>query len=434
MKKKVLATMLTMAIAAGSLTGCGDKVATTEAENPEAGTSVGTEEAGANPVDNLIAATDGTVSLRVWASEEDQDFTQGLIDEFEALYPDVAFDIQLGAESEASAKDDILTDIEAAPDVYAFADDQINELVNAGALQEVVTTYTYDVANENVGGSVEAATIDGKLYAYPMTADNGYFLYYDASVFSEEDVQSMDKMLEVAEAAGKKVAMIVGDAWYNYSFFKGAGYDVTLNDDGVTNSCTWNAAGATDVAQAIIDLGTNDAFVNAADDAAIVTGVQDGTFAAVVSGVWNSDAFTETWGDNLGATKLPTYTVAGEQVQMSSFSGYKLIGVNPHSDYVGWSMLLAEFLTNEENQVARFNARGLGPANINAASSEEVQSAPAIAALAAQAEYAVPQRVGGKYWDPANTLGQTLISGNPSGTDLQELLDNAVEGITSAVE
>jgi arabinogalactan oligomer/maltooligosaccharide transport system substrate-binding protein len=434
MRKKVLATMLTLAVAAGSLVGCGDNAATSEVETPEAGTDIGTEEASVNPVDNLISATEGTVSLRVWASEEDQDFTQGLIDEFEALYPDITFDIQLGAESEASAKDDILTDIEAAPDVYAFADDQINELVNAGALQEVITTYTYDVANENLAGSVEAASIDGKLYAYPMTADNGYFLYYDASVFSEEDVQSMDKMLEVAEAAGKQVAMIVGDAWYNYSFFKGAGYDVTLNDDGLTNTCTWNADGATDVAQAIIDLGTNSAFASAADDASIVTGVQEGTFAAVVSGVWNAEAFASVWGDNLGATKLPTYTVAGEQVQMSSFSGYKLIGVNPHSEFLGWSMLLAEFLTNEDNQIARFEARGLGPANINAASSETVQSSPAIAALAAQAEYAVPQRVGGKYWDPANTLGQTLISGNPSGTDLQELLDNAVDGITAPVE
>jgi arabinogalactan oligomer/maltooligosaccharide transport system substrate-binding protein len=97
-------------------------------------------------------------------------------------------------------------------------------------------------------------------------------------------------------------------------------------------------------------------------------------------------------------------------------------------------MLLAEYLTNEESQVARFEARGLGPANANAAASETVQASPAISALAAQAEYAVPQRVGGKYWDPANTLGSTLINGNPDGTDLQTLLDNAVEGITADVE
>lgn len=119
---------------------------------------------------------------------------------------------------------------------------------------------------------------------------------------------------------------------------------------------------------------------------------------------------------------------------MSSYSGYKLIGVNPHSKNLGWAMLLAEFLTNEDSQKARFEARGLGPANSAAAASPEVQSNPAIAALAEQAAYATPQRVGGKYWDPAKTLGQILASGNPDGTDLQQLLDTTVEGITAPVE
>lgn len=86
---------------------------------------------GTDPVANLIAATTGTVTLKVWASEEDQDLTTKLLDEFKAAYPDVTFDITLGAESESTAKDTVLTDVEAAADVYAFADDQINDLVNA---------------------------------------------------------------------------------------------------------------------------------------------------------------------------------------------------------------------------------------------------------------------------------------------------------------
>ena len=430
MKKKFLALAMATSLVAGCLAGCGsDKKDNTTAAD-SASSSGGADQAA---VDNLIAATDGTVSLTVWASEEDQDFTQGLIDSFVKQYPDVTFDIQLGACSEADAKDTVLTDIEAAADVFTFADDQMNELVNAGALQEVVSTYTYDVKSESLSGAVEAASMNGKLYAYPMTADNGYFLYYDKSVFSDSDVETLDKMLEVAEAAGKQVAMEVSGAWYNYSFFKGAGYDVTLNDDGVTNSCTWNADGATDVAQAIIDIGKSSAFVNAGD-ADIVTGITEGKIAAAVSGTWNADTIKGAWGDNYAATKLPTYTVAGKQVQMVSFSGYKLIGVNSHSKNIGWSMILAEYLTNEENQVARFNARSLGPANAKAAASSDVQSNPAIAALAKQADYAVPQRVGGNYWEPANTLGLTLISGNPDGTDLQTLLDNAVEGITAPVQ
>lgn len=432
--KKLLAMILTLTMVF-AMAGCGNKETSAPADSGTKDSSAAEDGASAeDPVANLIKATEGTVKLTVWASEEDQEFTQGLIDSFKALYPDVTFDITLGAKSEADAKDDVLADVEAAPDVYAFADDQILELVNGGALQEVANTYTYDVKNENLAGSVEAATIDGKLYAYPMTADNGYFMYYDKSVLSESDVESLDAMTAKADKAGKKVAMIVSDAWYNYSFFKGAGYDVTLNEDGVTNNCTWNAEGATDVAQAIIDLGKNKGFESVKEDADIVTGIKDGKFAAAVSGVWNSDAIKEAWGDNMAACKLPTFTCGGKQVQMSSFSGYKMIGVNPHSQFVGWSMILAEYLTNKENQIKRFNERGLGPANEEASQSADVQASPAIAALAAQAEFASPQRVGGNYWDPANTLGLTLITGNPDGTDLQKLLDNAVEGITAPVQ
>lgn len=70
----------------------------------------------------------------------------------------------------------------------------------------------------------------------------------------------------------------------------------------------------------------------------------------------------------------------------------------------------------------------LGPANLDAASSEAVTSAPAIQALTQQAEFADLQRVGGSYWDPAASLGESLVEGNY--TDVQALLDEAVAGIT----
>lgn len=421
--RKFVALAAVASMLIGSLAGCSGN--TDE-------TSAGGGAVGDDAIQNLIAATEGTVSLTVWASEEDQAYTQGLIDEFIALYPDVTFDIQLGSESESTCKDTVLTDIEAAADVFTFADDQIQALVDAGALQPITAYYTYDVANENVAGAVDAATVNGQLYAYPMTADNGYFMFYDSSIYTEEDVQSLDSMIAAAEASGTKIGMDLSSGWYLYSFFAGAGLTLTLNDDGTTNSCTWNEAGGTDVAQAIIDYFGTGVLVNMTDDEQ-ATAIANGEISACVNGTWRAETAQEAWGDNYSAAKLPTYNLNGTETQMSSFSGCKLVGVNAYSDQIGWSMLLAEYLTNESAQIGRFNARGLGPSNIAAANSPEVQANPAIAALAAQADYATPQRVGGNYWAPSQTLGEILASGNPDGTDLQTLLDTAVEGIEAPV-
>lgn len=421
--RKFVALAAVASMLIGSLAGCSGN--TDE-------TSAGGGAVGDDAIQNLIAATEGTVSLTVWASEEDQAYTQGLIDEFIALYPDVTFDIQLGSESESTCKDTVLTDIEAAADVFTFADDQIQALVDAGALQPITAYYTYDVANENVAGAVDAATVNGQLYAYPMTADNGYFMFYDSSIYTEEDVQSLDSMIAAAEASGTKIGMDLSSGWYLYSFFAGAGLTLSLNDDGTTNSCTWNEAGGTDVAQAIIDYFGTGVLVNMTDDEQ-ATAIANGEISACVNGTWRAETAQEAWGDNYSAAKLPTYNLNGTETQMSSFSGCKLVGVNAYSDQIGWSMLLAEYLTNESAQIGRFNARGLGPSNIAAANSAEVQANPAIAALAAQADYATPQRVGGNYWAPSQTLGEILASGNPDGTDLQTLLDTAVEGIEAPV-
>ena len=115
----------------------------------------------------------------------------------------------------------------------------------------------------------------------------------------------------------------------------------------------------------------------------------------------------------------------------SSSSGwYKLVGVNPHSANVGVAMMLADFITNEDNQNKRFNDRKLGPSNINANASEAVQSAPAIAALAEQSSYATLQRVGANYWSSAASLGEILRPARHAGQDHAALVDDAVAGIT----
>lgn len=389
------------------------------------------------------------VKLTMWGAEEDQALLQSLIDSFKEEYADAAnFDISLGVESESTAKDTVLTDAEAAADVYAFASDQLTDLVNAGALQsvdemdEALQAYAgksvADIESANSADSVEAATMNDTLYAFPMTADNGYFLYYDSSILSEEDVASWDSLLAAANEAGKKVGMTLASGWYNASFFYSAGFTTSLNDDGST-SMDWNGEAdytGVEVTQAMINIAGNSAFMPVADGDSS-NQIASGQLCAAVSGTWDATAAQTAFGDGYAATKLPTFTVAGDQVQQASVAGYKLVGVNAHSENAGWAALLADWITNEAAQQQRFEEREIGPSNIAVVESDAVQSNIALSALAAQNEFGVVQFAGQNYWDPAATFGQMIAQGELSADDtegIQEALDTLVEGATAPIQ
>lgn len=373
-----------------------------------------------------------TVSLTVWGAEEDEALLQEIFTSFQNHYAGQAsFQITYQPQSESHCKDVLLGDLEGGADVFAFADDQVAALAAAGGLDPIEDDAA--IRSASLPAAVEAASVGNALYAYPLTADNGYFLYYNKAYFTQEDVQSLERMLEAAAQAGKLVAMDWSSAWYVYAFFGNTGLEVGLNDDGLTNYCTWNSADGpirgVDVAQAMLDIAASPGFSNR-PDSEFLAGVQDGSVIAGVSGVWNAVAVRKAWGDDMGAAKLPTYRCGEQDVQMASFSGCKLIGVNAYSRHPEWATRLAEWITSEENQRLRFEMRGQGPANISAANSQAVQSSLAIAALLEQSNHSQLQRVGGKFWDPVAEFAASMAQGNPSGASLQAQLDRMAQAVS----
>lgn len=140
----------------------------------------------------------------------------------------------------------------------------------------------------------------------------------------------------------------------------------------------------------------------------------------------------EAWGNNYAACKLPTYTCNGQQIQMSSFIGYKMFGVNAYSEHLAWAHKLADWITNEENQILRFEERNTGPSNAVAAASDTIAKVPAIAAVIDQAQYGVLQRVGNSYWNACTSYADVIAAGNPDNMPLQDLADRLVNGITAS--
>lgn len=425
MKNRILSALVSTTMICGILTGCGqsETVQQMAAEPVEASAK---ETAGQSGLES------GDITLSIWAGEEDKDLIAAIADKFIAEHADEAnITIEWSPMVEGECRSNLLGDILNAPDVYTTTDGDLRTIVSGGAASPVINPD--EIKAENLEAAVEALTINDTIYGYPITADNGYFLYYNTAYLTPEDVQSLDRILEVAAENGKTFDMDWTSGWYLYSFFGQTGLKVGLNDDGVTNFCDWNsmenAIKGVDVAEALLAIGANPGFKNTSE---WITDIQDDSCIALVSGVWDESAIKEIWGSNYAAEKLPTYTCAGQQVQMACYFGYKMIGVNPYSEHVEWAHELAKYISSEENQQLRFEMRGQGPSNIKVGQSEEVQQAKAIQAVLAQSAYSEPQRLAGNFWTPSMNLGIACATGEIGDGTLQDLLDKTVADITAS--
>lgn len=380
------------------------------------------------------------IRLSVWTSEYTTDYMTETIEAFNREHSDeVRLDCTVSVQSESTCKSIVLASPEKAADLYFFADDQTNELINAGALLQ--NTYDADRIIEESGGSSSAVadviTRDGNVYAYPMTSGNGYYLYYNKKYFTDSDVKSLDRILEVAEKNEKLFSMDITQGWYLYSFFKGAGLELVSRDNCITNECNWNAKDTKytglAVTESILDLAKRRGFTSASEES-FIEGVKNGTIIAGVNGPWNTENISSAWRDDFAAVKLPTFTLSGDQVQMYSFCGFKFLGINAHTQNPEWCMKLASYITNAENQLRLFSVTGECPVNAKAAADSSVQKSPSVAALSQQSEFSTTQYVADSFWDASNRFGITIAGGNQNGRDLQELLDEMTEQITAKPE
>jgi len=432
--KKVVALLLTAMMAAGALAGCGGSSTqpstqpstTTSTTESTASTTEEPSQASASDVsavdlesDAIIqrikdkiadeaAATDNVISMTLWCSSDDRGFEDGLKKEFEKKYEDsrYTFKIKVSPIGEDKAGSKILEGPKDGADVFSFADDQLYKLVKAGAIAGVADLFNNNVINENTSDAVEICKVEGKSYAFPKTSDNGYFMYYDKRVFTEEDVQSMDTMIEKAKAAGKAVYFPMTNSWYSTGFFFAAGCNIKFEKDKQTaeigNENGLKAAKAMCHIAENVGNGFEGTPGSVGDNPFITNGFDGGTLAAAVTGTWNGPAIKEAIGaDNVGAAKLPTVLMNGEQVQLHSFSGYKLIGVNAYSKYPITAQALAYYLGKADSQIQRYKVRGLIPTANAALEDEEIKNDPARVAIAAQMPFSHGQSssVGGTFWN-----------------------------------
>ena len=368
---------------------------------------------GDNPGDNPgnIPSVDvsGTYDVTIWNSETPgvSELTQAQVDRFNAENGmGIVINATIEGVGEGDAATQMITDVEGGADLFFFAQDQTMRLVEAGALTTLGNAATKTVLERSDASAIAAATVGEKLVCYPLTSDNGYFMYYDTSVIDAQHIDSLEEIIADCEAAGRNFSYeLEGSAWYNAGFFFATGCysEWTTNDSGEFESVSdnFNSDAGVIALRGMQKILQSSAYVNSSDGADFAAGTPS---AVVISGTWNSAKVQEILGENYGVADLPSFTVDNKSYHIGSFSGNKLLGVKPQTNAIRAAVLqqLALFLTGEECQLERFNEFGWGPSDINAQATDDVKENPALVALAQQSAYAVPQgQIHGSWWDIA---------------------------------
>ena len=402
--KKIIALLLACAMVLGMFAACGgnESAEPPKSEGPEA------------------------ITLKVWAPQEDQVDDSSWLNQMEKAFaeahPEYTITWDNGVCPEGDAKTMVTADPAAAADVYMFANDQLGALIQAGALAKLGGSYLEQVQNDVSATYVNTVTsTDGKVYGFPV-APNTWFMYYNKSILSEEDVKSLEACLEKGI-----VAFEVKNSWYLPAFFFAAG-GTLFGETGADAAAGVNFGGEIGYAatNAVLDLIDNPNF-KVDGDGYGNNGLKDGTVAAYFSGSWDYAGLYEALGEDLGAVAAPTVMMDGAPAQLKAYAGSKAVGVNPNAKNMKAAMQFAAFLASSDSQLLRFQLRNITPAVTALAENADVAaSIVAVAESNTMAYTSVAQPTIAEMnpvWGPVGTYGTNLADGNVTADNVQEMVD-----------
>lgn len=345
---------------------------------------------------------DSSHSIKVWVGEGTKSLTASQINAFNALQEEsgsgIKFSYTIEEVSESVAAGNIINKPEDAPDIFCFSQDQLARLVQAKMLQKLNTASVTKIKADNSSEAVEAVTVgQSTLWAYPLTADNGFFMFYNKDYIAEDHIGSLEDIIQDCANHQRYFSMNLketGGAWYAAPFFYGTGCESTWTTDQsgkfTDYTDTFNSANGIIALQGIQKVLNYSRYLssNVIDDLWAAAPLES---AVVVSGIWDYKSAEEHLHEKLGIAPLPKFTDEnGSEHLLKSYLGYKMMGITPQSDPNRAYALqqLAMYLTGEQCQLERFNAVGWRPSNLNAQNNPTVTS-PAISVLSSM-EY-IPQ-------------------------------------------
>ena len=423
--KKFLSLMLA-SIMAASLVGCGKP-----ADNKQSGTTKsGSMSAQSSSAKSMTSNTSSTTAeeaieatITVWSPQEDQAEESGnwlgaMCSKFAAAHPDWKLTFKYGVCPEGEARTQVTQDPSAAADVYMLANDNIGDLVAAKAISKLGGSALDAVKAQNSEVMVNTVTYEDGVYAVPFTS-NTWFMYYDKRVFTEDDIKSLETMLEKG-----KVSFPLSNSWYNVAFYAANGCTLFGGNNDANAGIDYSGDKAVAVTKYLVELVKNKNFSNDADGSGM-NGLKSGKVNAIFTGAWDYNNVIDALGEeNVGIAQLPMAKIDGKDVQLRSFAGSKAIGVNPNTKNPQVAVALASFLGSTEAQKEHYKLRKTIPTDQSLLSDPEISTdALAVAQGNTVANTSIMQPfVAGmsSYWANAENMGKGILSGDVKAENAAE--------------
>ncbi|MBQ2238557.1 MAG: extracellular solute-binding protein, partial [Lachnospiraceae bacterium] len=367
------------------------------------------DKSGSKEEEKVEKVTD--VNLSVWAPMDEQDFLRTQCDAFNAAHPEWNITFNYGVCSASDAKDAVIRDLDAAADVFYYHHDQMNVLVSAGAVAEFAGTYKDQIAAVNDEVFMNTVTYDGKVYGVPFTS-NTWFMYYDKSVFSEEDVKSLETMLEKG-----KVWFPLKNSWCTPAFYLANGtlFGEAGNDAaaGVSFADEMGVATTKYLAELVKNpnFGGGDMYIDYLNQG----------YSAVFSGSWDANNVKDILGDNMGVAVAPTITINGVTSNLRPYGGTQCIGVNSKTSERGnqaAATALAVYLGSEEVQQARYDARQINPTIATVTTGSDVATVEIAQMALSFPQPMIPEMY--NVWSPFQIMAEELLNGDVNDGNAKE--------------
>jgi arabinogalactan oligomer/maltooligosaccharide transport system substrate-binding protein len=377
--------------------------------------------------------TDG-IHLKVWAPAEEQEILVDMTNAFKEAHPEYNLSFTYAVMSVDDTINALKKDADVAADVFLYPSGGIAELTEAGLIMPI-TLKLGELKAEHSQNAVAACSLGGTLYGVPVTP-NTWMLYYNKSMFTEEDVKSLETMMDKDLGAGiTNFSCRLKDSWYLSAFFFANGCTLFGDNGDDPTSCTFNNEAGLQVGQYLLELAAHPNYVEDIDGLAgnLMT---KGQLGALCSGTWAALSLQEALGEDYGAAKLPTVRVNGADRQLKPFVDYKAFGVNSATNHPKEAIELAIWLGGAQNQMIRFEMTGAAPTIASLLAHPAVASRPEVVALIEQEPLCQRQPALSKlsdFWTPVEAFGSELIEGSVNGGNLQSKLDDMVRGIVSSL-